>query len=38
LPAIGLLQGWGAYLLSRAAKIVRYHWWAAKSINFILKF
>jgi len=31
-------QGWGTYLLSRAAGIVHYRWWAEKSIVFILKF
>jgi len=25
-------QGWGTYLLSRAAWIVHYRWWAAKSL------
>ena len=31
-------QGWRNYLLSRTAWIVHYRWWAAKSIDFILKF
>ena len=34
---IDLTQGWGTYLLSRAAWSVDYRWRAAKSINFILK-
>ena len=35
---ISLHQGWGTYLLSRAAWIVHYRWRAAKSIDFILNF
>jgi len=33
-----LRQGWGTYLLSRAAWIIHCRWRAAISINFILKF
>jgi len=35
---VRLKQGWGTYLLPRAARVVLYGWRAAKSINFILKF
>ena len=35
---IGLHQWWGTYLLSQTVWVLRYHWRAAKSITFILKF
>jgi len=31
-------QGWRTSILSRAALIVDYRWWATKSIIFVLKF
>jgi len=34
--SIDIKQGWGSYLLSRAAWIVHNRWRDAKSINFIV--
>jgi len=37
-PQQSIQQGWGTFLLPRAALIVEYRWRAANIKNFILKF